>query len=350
MLKKGKNNITNNNNFGEIIIYEGSDGALRIQAQMKDETVWLAQDQIAVLFDKGRSTITEHIQNVFKEGELDEKEVCRDFRHTSRHGAIKGKTQEQFVKYYNLDVIISVGYRVKSLRGTQFRIWATQKLKEYIVKGFVLDDERLKGSGGGNYWKELLDRIRDIRSSEKALYRQVLDLYATSVDYNPQSLESIAFFKVVQNKLHYATNKHTAAETIDARVDAEKDFMGLTTFAGVFPILSEVTVAKNYLTEDELFRLNRMVSAFFDLAEIKAQEKQKMCMADWVAELDKFSENYGKGVLQNAGEVNHEQATEKAIKEYKRFQAKTLSPVEKAYLENIKLLEKKVEKKIKDKK
>lgn len=344
-----KNNIKNNNNSGEIIIYEGADGAPRIQAQMKDETVWLTQDQMAELFDKGRSTITEHIQNVFREGELDEKVVCRDFRRTSQHGAIKRKTQEQSVKYYNLDVIISVGYRVKSSRGTQFRIWATQKLKEYIVKGFVMDDERLKGTGGGDYWKELLDRIRDIRSSEKALYRQVLDLYATSVDYDPHSSKSITFFKVVQNKLHYATNQHTAAETIAGRADAEKDFMGLTTFAGVLPILSEITVAKNYLTEDELFRLNRMVSAFFDLAEIKAREKQKMRMTDWVAELDKFAKNYGKGVLQNAGKVSNEQAIEKAIKEYGKFQAKTLSPVEEAYLENIKLLEKKVKKKIKDK-
>ncbi|MCD6149292.1 virulence RhuM family protein [bacterium] len=332
----------------QIIIYNTADGETKIEVRMKNETVWLSQKQMAELFDKGRSTIAEHIQNVFREGELDEKAVCRDFRHTARHGAIKGKIQEQSVKYYNLDVIISVGYRVKSLRGTQFRIWATQKLKEYIVKGFVMDDERLKKSGGGNYWKELLDRIRDIRSSEKALYRQVLDLYATSIDYNPHSPESITFFKIVQNKLHYATNKHTAAETIAERADAEKDFMGLTAFAGALPTLSEVAIAKNYLTEDELFRLNRMVSAFFDLAEIKAQEKQKMSMADWVAELDKFTENYGKGALQNAGKVSNKQAAEKAVKEYKKFQAKTLSPVEEAYLENIKTLEKKVEKKLKD--
>lgn len=335
MEKQDKNN--------QIIIYNTENGETKIEVQMKNETVWLSQKQMAELFNKDRKTITEHIQNVFKEGELAENAVCRKFQHTAKD------RKEYSVNFYNLDVIISVGYRVKSLRGTQFRIWATQKLREYIVKGFVIDDERLKETGGGNYWKELLDRIRDIRSSEKALYRQVLDLYATSIDYNPHSPESIAFFKVVQNKLHYATNKHTAAEIIAKRADAEKDFMGLTTFAGVLPILSEITIAKNYLTEDELFRLNRMVSAFFDLAEIKAREKQQMRMADWVFELDKFTKNYGKGVLQNAGKVSYKQAIEKATKEYKKYQVKTLSSVEKAYLENIKLLEKKVEKKIKDK-
>jgi len=324
----------------QIIIYNTADGEIKIEVKMKDETVWLSQKQMAELFDKDVRTVNEHIKNVFSEGELAENSVIRKFRTTASDGKMYD------TNYYNLDVIISVGYRVKSLRGTQFRIWATRKLKEYIVKGFVMDDERLKKSGGGNYWKELLDRIRDIRSSEKALYRQVLDLYATSIDYNPHSPESITFFKAVQNKLHYATNKHTAAETIAERADAEKDFMGLTTFAGALPTLSEVAIAKNYLTEDELFRLNRMVSAFFDLAEIKAQEKQKMSMADWVAELDKFTENYGKGTLQNAGKVSNKQATKKAVKEYRKFQAKTLSPVEEAYLENIKTLEKKVEGKI----
>jgi hypothetical protein len=246
-------------------------------------------------------------------------------------------------------VIISVGYRVKSLRGTQFRIWATQRLREYIVKGFALDDERLKGNGGGNYWKGLLDRIRDIRSSEKALYRQVLDLYATSIDYDPKSKISVEFFKVVQNKLHYATNKHTAAETIHERADAEKDFMGLTTFVGAMPTLSEIGIAKNYLTEDELFRLNRLVSAFFDLAEIRAKEHTKMAMADWVKELDKFAENFGRGVLKDTGNVSHNQALEKATDEYRKYQAKTLSPVEEAYLNNLKVLEKKVGKQIKGK-
>lgn len=326
----------------EIIIYGGDNGQPRIEVRVENETVWLNQDQLAELFDKGRSTIAEHILNIFKEGELKENSVCREFRRTGPDG------KEYLVKHYNLDVIISVGYRVNSVQGTRFRQWATARLREYIIKGFTMDDDRLKGNGGGQYWKELLNRIRDIRSSEKALYRQVLDLYATSIDYDPNSETSIKFFKVVQNKLHYATNQHTAAETIHARADAEKDFMGLTTFAGALPTLSEVGVAKNYLTEDELFRLNRMVSAFFDLAEIKAQEHTKMTMADWVAELDKFAENFGKGVLKDSGSVSHKQAVEKATQEYRKYQAKTLSPVEEAYLRSIKALEKKVEKKVKD--
>lgn len=325
----------------EIIIYEGDGGRPRIQVQIDGETIWLNQDQLAELFDKGRSTIAEHISNIFKEGELNEDSVCREFRRTGSDG------KEYLVKHYNLDVIISVGYRVNSVQGTRFRQWATARLREYMIKGFALDDERLKGSGGGNYWKELLDRIRDIRSSEKALYRQVLDLYATSIDYDPKSKTSIEFFKVVQNKLHYATNKHTAAETIYEQADADKDFMGLTTFTGAMPTLSEVSVAKNYLTADELFRLNRLVSAFFDLAEIKAQEHTRMTMADWVVELDKFAENFGKGVLKDAGSISHKAAVKKATSEYRKYQAKTLSPVEEAYLESIKSLEKKVERKMK---
>ena len=328
-------------NNSQIILYQTDDGKTKVEVKMDGETVWLTQDQMAELFEKGRSTVTEHILNAFKEGELDENSVCREFRRTGADG------KEYAVKHYNLDVVISVGYRVKSLRGTQFRIWATQRLREYIVKGFVLDDERLKDTGGGKYWKELLDRIRDIRSSEKALYRQVLDLYATSIDYDQNSKTSIEFFKVVQNKLHYATNKHTAAETIHERADAEKDFMGLTTFAGAMPTLSEIGIAKNYLTEEELFRLNRMVSAFFDLAEIKAKEHTKMAMVDWVSELDKFAENFGKGVLKGAGSVSHQQAIEKATDEYRKYQAKTLSPIEEAYLNNLKVLEKKVGKKLK---
>lgn len=337
-----------NKSDNEIIIYEGDNGQPKLEVRFENETVWLNQEQIADLFNKGRSTVAEHIGNIFKEGELDEKVVCREFRRTTVHGAIKGKTQEISVKHYNLDVIISVGYRVSSIQGTRFRQWATARLREYIIKGFTMDDERLKGAGGGNYWKELLERIRDIRSSEKVLYRQVLDLYSTSMDYDPKSLESIKFFKTVQNKLHYATNKHTAAETIHARVNAEKDFMGLTTFSGAQPVFSEVGIAKNYLTEEELFRLNRLVSAFFDLAEIKAQEHTKMHMADWVTELDKFTKNYGKGLLKDSGNVSHEQALEKAKTEYKKYQAKTLSPVEEAYLEAIRSVQKIVEKKIKN--
>lgn len=326
-----------------IIIYE-AEGAPRIEVQIDGETVWLTQAQLVELFQSSKANISEHIKHIFDEGELARDAVVRKFRTT----ASDGKTYE--VEHYNLDLIISVGYRVKSRVATQFRQWATARLREYIVKGFTMDDDRLKGVGGRDYWKELLDRIRDIRSSEKALYRQVLDLYATSIDYDPHSRESLAFFKTVQNKLHYATNKHTAAETIHARADAGKDFMGLTTFAGALSTLSEVGIAKNYLTEDELFRLNRLVSAFFDLAEIKAQEHTKMRMADWVAELDKFAKNFGKGVLEGAGSVSHEQAVEKAHAEYRTYQAKTFSPVEKAYLESIKVLEKKVEKKVQKKK
>ena len=320
-----------------ILIYEGDNSKPKIEVRVENETVWLSQEKIAELFDKGRSTIGGHISNIFAEGELEENSVCREFRRTGNDG------KEYKVKHYNLDVIISVGYRVSSIQGTRFRQWATARLREYIVKGFTMDDERLKGASGGNYWKELLERIRDIRSSEKALYRQVLDLYSTSIDYDSQSQESIVFFKTVQNKLHYATNKQTAAETIHSRVDAEKEFLGLKNFTGAHPVRSEIGIAKNYLNEDELFRLNRMVSAFFDLAEIRAQEHTKMRMSDWVAELDKFAENYGKGVLLNAGSVSHEQAIEKAHAEYIKYQAKTLSPVEEAYLETIKKVQKRVE-------
>jgi len=325
-----------------IIIYEGDDGESQIEVRLDGESVWLTIDQIAKLLNKGRSTINEHILNIYGEKELSK---CDSMKKIGNSDFSTKPTN-----YYNLDVIISVGYRVKSIQGTKFRQWATARLKEYIVKGFTMDDKRLKGTGGGNYWKELLDRIRDIRSSEKALYRQVLDLYATSIDYDPHSHKTIAFFKTVQNKLHYATNQHTAAETIHTRADAGKDFMGLTTFAGIQPNISEVGIAKNYLTEDELFRLNRMVSAFFDLAEIKAREQIKMHMADWIAELDKFAENYGKGVLKNAGNVSHEQAVEKAEGEYRKYQAKTLSPVEEAYLETIKGVQQKIEKKLKGEK
>ena len=322
----------------QIVIYQGDGGKPKINVHFGGESVWLTIDQMAGLFDKSRSTINEHILNIYNEKELEEYSSMKKIGNTD--------FSTKPTNYYNLDVIISVGYRVKSKQGTQFRIWATERLHEYIVKGFTMDDERLKETGGGNYWKELFDRIRDIRSSEKVMYRQVLDLYATSVDYNPKSEETIKFFKTVQNKLHYATNKQTAPETINARADAGKDFMGLSTFAGTQPILSEVGIAKNYLNEDEIFILNRMVSAFFDLAEIKAKEQIQMRMADWVAELDKFAENYGKGVLKDAGSVSHKQAMEKANSEYKKYQVKTLSPVEKVYLETIKGLQKQVESKI----
>ena len=321
-----------------IVIYEWKDGDFKLEVHLEDETVWLNIDQMATLFNKARSTINEHILNIYEEKELVENETMKKIGNSD--------FSTKPTNYYNLDIIISVGYRVKSLQWTHFRKRATTRLKEYIVKWFTMDDERLKNSGGWNYWKELLDRIRDIRSSEKALYRQVLDLYATSIDYDPKSLISVEFFKIVQNKLHYATNQHTAAETIYDRADAEKDFMGLTTFTGAMPTLNETKIAKNYLTHDELFRLNRMVSAFFDLAEIKAQEHIQMKMKDWITELDKFAENYGKWVLPDAGKVSHEKAINKAEKEYRVYQAKTLSPVEKEYLESIKAVQKKVEKKV----
>lgn len=324
-------------NKNQIIIYEGDDGQSRIKVWLEGETVWLTIDQMAELFDKGRSTINEHILNIYTEKELVESDSMKKIGNSD--------FSTKPTNLYNLDVIISVGYRVKSIEGTRFRIWATKRLHEYIIKGFAMDDERLKGTAGGNYWKELLERIRDIRSSEKVLYRQVLDLYATSIDYNPKSQESVLFFKTVQNKLHYATNKQTAVELIFSRADAEKEFMGMTNFSGILPTKTDSTIAKNYLTKDELYRLNRLVSTFFDLAEIKAQDKEPMKMKDWVLELNKFTEIYGKGKLLNAGKISHKKAIEKAEKEYRKYQVNTLSPVEKDYLESIKSIKKKITKK-----
>ena len=336
--KNNEDNKINNN----IIIYENRDGKSPISVRIEGETVWLTQVQLVDLFHSSKANVSEHIKHIFEEGELEKNSVVREFRTTASDG------KNYNIEHYNLDMIISLGYRIKSSIATRFRQWATARLREYIIKGFTIDDERLKEASGGNYWKELLERIRDIRSSEKVLYRQVLDLYSTSIDYNPKSTESIQFFKTVQNKLHYAVNKQTASETIYLRADAEKDFMGLTTFKGEIPLKSDIIIAKNYLDKNELFRLNRMVSAFFDLAEIKAQEHKKMHMNDWVAQLDKFVEIYGKGMLEGAGTVSHEKAIEKAEKEYHKYQVKTLSPVEKDYLETILILQKKIEKKQKN--
>jgi hypothetical protein len=330
---------------GDLIFYQAENETTKIEVRLENENIWLTQKMMAELFQTTPQNITIHLKNIFDEGELKEEATCKDFLQVQNEGSRKVERKQ---KFYNLDAIISVGYRIKSNIATKFRIWATALLKEYLIKGFTMDDERLKGAGGGNYWKELLDRIRDIRSSEKVLYRQVLDLYATSVDYDPDTQESIRFFKTVQNKLHYAVNKQTAAETIYSRAAAEKDFMGLTTFTGEIPIKSETKIAKNYLNEDELFRLNRMVSAFFDLAEMKAREHNQMRMADWVAELDKFAAMYGKGVLPDAGKFSHDEAMQKAEKEYRKYQSKTLSPVEKAYLDTIRTVQKKVEKKAKN--
>ena len=284
----------------------------------------------------------EHIKHIYEEGELDEKSVVRNFRTVQIEGN-REVTRNQ--TYYNLDMIISLGYRIKSLVATQFRRWATELIKEYLKKGYALDDKRLKELGGGDYWKELLERIRDIRSSEKVMYRQVLDLYATSADYNPKSAESIAFFKMVQNKLHFATHGNTTAEVIYNRADSEKDFMGLTTFSGDFPTKKDVVIAKNYLSENELKVLNNLVSAYFDLAEINAIEHKTMYMADYVEQLDKILSSTGKEILENAGSVSHKQAIEKAEGEYQKFIQKNLSPVEKEYLEVIKNLEQTAKKK-----
>ncbi len=256
-------------NQSTFILFKTEDDKISVDVRFEEETVWLTQDQISVLFDKARSTITEHIQNVFKEGELNEEVACRNFRLTTQHGAIEGKTQEIQVKHYNLDVIISVGYRVKSLRGTQFRQWATKRLNEYIRKGFAMDDERLKNLGGGGYWKELLQRVRDIRASEKVFYRQVLDIYATSIDYNPKADVSVEFFKKVQNKIHFAVHGQTAAEVIFNRADAEKEFLGLMTFPGSRPYLKDVVVAKNYLDEKELRSLGQIVSGIWILPNVR---------------------------------------------------------------------------------
>ena len=333
------------NNSGKIIIYQTEDGLTKIDVKVENETVWLSLDQMAELFQRNKSTISRHLKSIFEEGELNREVVVAKYATTTQHGAIEGKQQTHWVDYYNLDVIISVGYRVKSVRGTQFRIWATQRLKEYLVKGFTMDDERLKGNGGGNYWKELLDRIRDIRSSEKVLYRQVLDLYATSVDYNPRSDESILFFKMVQNKLHFAAHGHTAAEVIYERADAEKPFMGLTTFSGELPALKDIGIAKNYLNEDELKILNNLVSGYFDFAEIQAMRRKPMYMADYIAQLDNILASTGESLLVGAGRVSHKQAQEKASAEYLKYQERTLSPVEQAYFESIKVLAEKTSKK-----
>ena len=324
-------------NKGDIVIYKTQDGLTKINVKFEDETVWLTQAQLVELYQTSKSNISEHIKHIFEEGELSQESTVRNFRTVQIEGN-REVSREQV--YYNLDMIISLGYRVKSIVATQFRRWATELIKEYLKKGYALDDNRLKELGGGDYWKELLERIRDIRSSEKVMYRQVLDLYATSADYNPKSAESIAFFKMVQNKLHFATHGNTAAEVIYNRADAEKDFMGLTTFSGDFPTKKDVVIAKNYLSEKELKVLNNLVSAYFDLAEINAIEHNTMYMSDYVEQLDKILSSTGKGILENAGSVSHKQAVEKAESEYQKFIQKNLSPVEKEYLEVIKNLEK----------
>ena len=315
---------------GEILIYQTENGLTDIEVKMQDETVWLTQQQLVELYQSSKSNVSEHIKHIFEEGELDEEAVVRKFRTTASDGKKYNTT------YYNLDMIISLGYRIKSSIATKFRRWATERLKEYMIKGFTIDDERLKGNGGGNYWKELLDRIRDIRSSEKVLYRQVLDLYATSVDYDPRSEQSILFFKIVQNKLHYAAHGHTAAEIIYERADAEKPFMGLTSFRGELPALKDIGIAKNYLNESELKVLNNLVSGYFDLAEINAIEHKPMYMNDYVEQLDAILSSNSRKLLTGFGTIRHDKAMKKAKEEYKKYQELTLSPVEQAYMDTIK--------------
>lgn len=326
-------------NYGEILIYQSDDGLTNIEVKIQNETVWLTQAQLCNLYQTSKSNISEHIKNIFKERELDESSVVRKFRTTASDG------KNYNVTYYNLDMIISLGYRVRSVIATRFRRWAMERLKEYMIKGFTMNDKHLKGNGGGAYWKELLDRIRDIRSSEKVLYRQVLDLYATSVDYDPHSDESIKFFKIVQNKLHYAAHGHTAAEVIYNRADAKKPFMGLISFSGELPALKDIGIAKNYLNEDKLKTLNNLVSGYFDLAEINAIEHKPMYMDDYVKQLDMVLSSGNRKSLVGSGTVSHEQAIGKAKSEYRKYQEITLTPVEQVYLESIKKLSKEVRKK-----
>ena len=319
----------------EIIIYQSEDGETRIDVKVAGETVWLSQQQMADLYQSSRSNVVEHIKHIYEDGELDEESTCRNFRQVRLEGT---RQVEREIPFYNLDMIISLGYRIRSVIATHFRRWATERLKEYIIKGFTMDDERLKGNGGGAYWRELLDRIRDIRSSEKVMYRQVLDLYATAVDYDPRSGISIEFFKIVQNKLHFAAHGNTAAEVIYNRADADAPLMGLTSFKGDHPTLRDAQIAKNYLSENELKILNNLVSGYFDFAEIQAMKRRPMYMSDYVKQLDTVLSSTGEALLDGTGSVSHQQAMDKAKEEYRKFQVRELSPVERAYLETIKAL------------
>ncbi len=329
----------------EIIIYEGDGGLPRIEVRLQGETVWLTQAQIAALFDVTPQNISIHLKNLFSEGEINENLTCKEYLQVQKEG---NRDVSRKVKNYNLEAVISVGYRINSDVAIRFRQWATARLKEYIVKGFTMDDERLKELGGGGYWKELLARIRDIRASEKVFWRQILDIYATSVDYDANAQLSLEFFKKVQNKIHYAVHGSTAAEVIYSRADAEKDFMGLTTFTGSKPQLKDTKVAKNYLDEKELRALGQIVSGYLDFAERQAERGVPMKMADWVTHLDAILTSTGEQLLLDAGKVSHEKAMEKAEGEYKKYQQKTLSDVERAYLDSVTALEKKVEGKVKE--
>ena len=321
-------------NQSEMIIYQTEDGLTKVNVTFEEDTVWLTIDQMATLFQRDRSVIGKHVRNILKEGELQKESVWANYAHTAEDG----KTYH--VDYYNLDMIISVGYRVKSQRGIQFRIWASRIIKEYMKKGFAMDDQRLKELGGGNYFRELLERIRDIRASEKVFYRQVLEIYATSIDYDPRAEISVEFFKKVQNKIHYAVSGETAAEVIYHRADAEKEFMGLMSFAGEQPTLSEAKIAKNYLNEKELRAMGQLVSGYLDFAERQAEREQVMTMADWARHLDGILTSTGEKLLIGAGSVSHEAAMTKAETEYKKYKNRVLSGVEKDYLQSVKELSK----------
>ena len=322
----------------QLIIYQTEDGRVKIEAHFENETAWLNQAQIGELFQKSKATISEHIKNIFKDGELEDELVVRDFRTTTQHGAIEGKTQSKNVKHYNLDVVISVGYRVKSHRGVHFRKWATVLIKEYLIKGFALNDELLKEAGGGNYFDELLERIRDIRSSEKVFWLKVLDVYATSIDYDPKTEQSVIVFKTIQNKMHWASHGETAAETVYKRVDSSKEHIGLTNFRNEIPTKKEVETAKNYLAKDELNILNRMVTAFLEIAEIQALDRTPMYMADWIKQLDTFLKMTNKDILQHSGTISHQKAIEKAHSEYEIYKEKIknrITQVEKDFIKQI---------------
>ncbi len=319
-------------NHGEMVIYQSTDGIAKIDVLLQGETVWLTQDQIASLFGKAKSTISEHIRNIFQERELDRAAVVRNFRTTATDG------KQYDTNYFNLDVIISVGYRVHSQQGVQFRQWATQRIHEYIVKGFTIDDERLKGNAGGNYWRELLDRIRDIRTDERLIYRQVLDLYATSYDYDKTAEESKRFFAAYQNKFHFAIHEHTAGELIRERANADEPFMGLRTFKGRQPVKAEVSVAKNYMEPEELDAMKSLVSGFFDFAEMQAKLHKRMYMKDYLDLLDNLIRANGRPVLDGKGKISFDAAKEYAESEYKKYKQRTLSPAEEDYMETIRAL------------
>lgn len=324
------------NTENTMVIFKTDDNQIAVDVRFHEESVWLTLEQMATLFERDKSTISRHIKNIFTEGELHQEATVAKFATVQLEG---DREVERMLDYYNLDVIISVGYRVKSQRGVQFRQWATKRLNEYIRKGFTMDDERLKSLGGGGYFKELLERIRDIRASEKVFYRQILDIYATSIDYDPRAEISVDFFKKVQNKIHYAVHGQTAAEVIYNRADSEKEFMGLTSFKGNRPHLSDVKIAKNYLDEKELRSLGQLVSGYLDFAERQAEREQTMTMKEWSEHLDRILTMSGEQLLIGAGSISHTQAIDKATGEYKKYQQKTLSQVEKDYLDTIKTIE-----------